>query len=166
MGVNTKMFVATKTKNILEVMPIAIKAINKWQREHLDNYWDKKGFKNRISFLHRDKEIGVNKDLKEYTNGIRSVDTHDFRSWNMCFTVHGEKRSLFITHTCSYDFKDAYEGEKIIFSLGFWGMSKDIMMVIGDAIKEYGDIYFVENDSKDEWEQIFEQVALGGGGKK
>lgn len=154
MGVNAKLFIATKPENLLQIMPKVINALNVWQRAELDQYWDKKGFENRLQFMFRDKKIGVNKDLKDFTNGIYDVRTHDFRSFDIYLTVHGEKRTLFITHNCSGDYSDTYVGEKIIFSLGSWGLSKEIMMVVADAINEFGDIYFTNNDCSDDFEKL------------
>ena len=96
-----------------------------------------------------------NSDIKDFSNGIRSCYTHDFGSFNISFTVHGEKRILFVTHTCSNDYSEVYEGEKIIFSLGCWGMSEEIMLVIADAIKEFGDVYYTKNDCEDEFKKLF-----------
>lgn len=155
MGVDTKLFVTTSGDNIINVMPKVIDAVNKWQRNYLDNYWDKKGFQNRISFLSRNKKSGANKDLKEYSNGIKSVETYNFKSFNMYLTVNGESRSVFITHTCGSDYKEVYEGDKIIFSLGCWGMSKEIMMVIGEAVRSFGDVYFAYNDCSGEFKKLF-----------
>lgn len=151
MGANTTMFITTKKENILEIMPKVISALNKWQRNELDNYWNKKGFENRAQYIFRDKENPKNKDLKDYSNGIRKITTHDFRSFSINFNVNDETRNLFITHTCSTDYSEIYEGDKIIFSLGCWGMNKEIMLVIANAIKDFGDIYFVENDCAEDF---------------
>jgi hypothetical protein len=154
MGVSTQLFVATESKNIVDVMPVVIDAINKWQRKRFDKYLAEKGFDNRVSFLFRDKDVGVNKHLKDYTNGIYDITTNDFRSFNVDFTIHGEQRTVFVTHTCSNDYKDIHNGEKIIFSLGCWGMSREIMTVIGGAVKPFGDVYFMEDDTTDEWVKL------------
>jgi hypothetical protein len=154
MGVSTKLFVATESKNIVDLMPVVIGAINKWQRNHFDKYLAEKGFDNRVSFLFRDKNAGANKHLKDYTNGIHSITTYDFGSFDINFTIHGEQRTVFVTHTCSNDYKDIHNGEKIIFSLGYWGMSREIMTVIGEAVKPFGDVYFIEDDTTDEWVKL------------
>jgi hypothetical protein len=154
MGVDTKMFIAAKKEAILEIMPKVITALNKWQRNELDRYANLKGFDNRISFIVRDKEAGVNKNLKEYSNGITSCDTHDFGSFNILFTVNGESRQLFITHSCSSDYSDTYEGDKIIFSLGCWGMSEEIMMVVAKSINDLGEIYYVKNDCSEDFVKL------------
>lgn len=154
MGVDTKLFVATKKENILELMPKVIENLNEYIRIELDAYWDRKGFDSRGQFIFRDKEAGVNKDLKDFSNGIRNCSTYDFRSFDINFTMHGENRSLFITHICSNDYSDTYKGEKIIFSLGYWGLSHEIMMVIAEAVKEFGDVYYVENDCSEEFKKL------------
>ena len=154
MGVDTKMFLATKKENILNVMPKIIDTINTWQRNELDIYWSKKGFESRMQFLFRNKEIGVNKDLKEYSNGIISCNTSDFRSFNINFIIKGENRSLFITHSCSCDYSEIYKGDKIIFSLGMWGMSEEIMMVVAKSVKEFGDCYYTKNDCSYDFKKI------------
>ena len=135
-------------------MPLVIEAINKWQRKELDAYLEKKGFDNRMSFLFRDKDKKVNKRLKDFTNGIDSCSTTDFRSFYINFTVYGEKRSLFITHTCSDDYYTTYDGDKIIFSLGSWGLSEEIMMVCANAIKNLGDIYYTKNDCDNNFKKL------------
>jgi len=155
MGVDTKLFVGTESRNIVEVMPKVIDSLNKWQREHFDRYWKEQGFDRRVEFLFRDKKKDTELGLKDYTNGIRSTETYDFSSFNIYFTIAGHNRRLFVIHTCGGDYKELYEGEKIIFSIGCWGMSKEIMMVVAEAVKEFGDVYFVHNDCEDDWEKLF-----------
>jgi len=154
MGVNTVAFVTAKPEKILEIMPKLIKDLNAWQRAELDEYWDKKGFHNRLMFLMRDKSLNINKGLQDFSNGISSITTYDFGSFTINFTVRDEQRQLFITHTCSSDYKDTYEGDKIIFSLGHWGLSVEIMKVVADSVKEFGDVYFVENDCSSEFRKV------------
>jgi hypothetical protein len=154
MGVDTTMFVATKKENILNVMPKVIDTLNVWQRKKLDAYWKEKGFNCRASFLLRDKELDNERDIKNYSNGIRTINTYDFRSFTLQLTVDGENRVLFITHNCSNDYSDTYEGDKIIFSLGYWGLSVEMMKVVAEVCKEFGDCYFTENDCRDEFVKI------------
>ena len=149
MGVDTRMFIATKKENILEVMPKVIKAINEWQRFELKTASEKAGFDNILQFLFSSEE---NKD--NWSNGISNINTYDFGSFNINFRFNGESRSLFITHTCSNDYSDIYDGEKIIFSLGCWGRSEDIMMVIIEALFGLGTIYYTHNDCDNDFKQI------------
>jgi hypothetical protein len=150
MGLDSKLFVATKKENILKVMPKVIGSLNTYIRAELDAYLEEKGFSNRMQFMFRDKESKLNKDLKDFSNGISECTTYDFRSWNINFKIQGENRSLFVTHTCSNDYKEVYDGDKIIFSLGYWGLSDEIMKVIAESLKEFGDVYYDFNDCDDE----------------
>ena len=154
MGVDTKAFVAVKKEAVIDLMPKLIKDLNEWQRGELKHYADSEGFDSITRFLFRNKEAGVNKDLKDFTNGV-SIHTHDFGSFNISFTVYGETRSLFITHTCSCDYSDVYDGDKIIFSLGKWGMDEEIMKVVMKSIKEFGDVYYTPNDCSDDFTKMF-----------
>ena len=155
MGVDTKMFIGTKKENILEIMPKVIEAINVWQRADLDRYVDLKGFGNRMMYIFRDKDLEKHQDLKNYSNGISSVDTYDFRSFYINLIIASENRSLFVTHSCSSDYSDVYKGDKIIFSLGCWGLSEEIMMVVAEAIKEYGKVFYCQNDCNGEYKELF-----------
>lgn len=149
MGQSAIVFVTAKPGKANEVYGVVKKVINKWQRNLLDEYWRNKGFESRLEFLYRDKELSCNKDLKDWTNGIYSCNTYDFRSFNMNFKVNGEQRRLFCTHTCSCDYSETYKGDKIIFSIGYWGMSDEIMKIVGEACKPFGDVYYDFNDSDD-----------------
>jgi hypothetical protein len=150
MGLDSKLFVATKKENILHVMPKVIEGLNTYIRAELDAYLEEKGFSNRMQFMFRDKESELNKGLKDFSNGISECTTYDFRSWNINFKIQGENRSLFVTHTCSNDYKEVYDGDKIIFSLGYWGLSDEIMKVVAESLKEFGDVYYDFNDCDDE----------------
>ena len=160
MSVDTKMFVTAKREAILDIMPKVIACLEQWQRNELDNYWKSKRFDNRVQYLFRDKSLDKDKGLVNFTNGISGCETRDFGSFSIYFTVHGENRRLFITHTCSNDYSDVYKGDKIIFNLGCWGMSEEIMMLVSEAVKDFGDVYFTKNDSENDFERLeFDSVS-------
>lgn len=148
MSVDTKLFIAAKEEKFLEFMPKVIQALNKWQRNELKEYATQQGFNNPLQFLFRNEEKEINKNLKNFTNGVE-CESYDFKSFNINFIVHGENRHLFVTHSCSSDYSEIYEGDKTIFSLGCWGMSEEIMMVIAEPLKEYGGVYYDYNDCDD-----------------
>ena len=94
-------------------------------------------------------------DLKGgWSNGIRGVDTYNFEVFYINFSIDKEQRSLFVTHTCSSDYKDIYDGDKIIFSLGKWGMCEEIMQVVIESVKEFGDVYYTPDDCSEEFQLI------------
>lgn len=145
MGVNTKMFVTAKKERILEVMPKVIQTINDYVRFEFNKYMKEiREDWNFIQYSIKYKKEGSN--LKRFTNGVGSCYSYDFGSFHIDFSVNDENRSLFVTHTCSNDYSDVYVGDKIIFSLGCWGSSEEIMLLLADTVKEFGDVYFTKND--------------------
>lgn len=149
MGQSAIVFVTANPENSNEVYKTVKRALDKWQRNLLDQYWARKGFSSRAEFFWRNKDKPLNHNFTDWTNGIYDIKTSDFGSFNMDFTVNGEVRSLFCTHTCSSDYKDTYEGDKIIFSIGYWGLSDEIMKIVAEACKSFGDVYYDFNDCDD-----------------
>ena len=155
MGVNTIAFVTAKKEVMFNLMPKLIADLNKWQRKLLDTECEKKG-RIRTHFLFEDNK----KEIENWSNGISDINTYDFNSFSIYFRVNGEKRKLFITYTCSNDYSDAYKGDKIIFSLGNWGMSKEIMMVVVESVKDFGRVFFVGNDYDEEFKELTFETDL------
>lgn len=125
-------------------MPKLIGDLNVWQRSLLHKQYDnEKG--NVFSFLYGEEG-------KEWTNGVY-VGTYYFKSFDLTFGI-GEKRVLFITYAHSCDYSEIYEGDKIIFSLGCWGMSEEIMMVVAESVKEFGDVYYVHNNCSEDFRKL------------
>jgi len=155
MGQSTVMFLAVEKSRFLDVMPFVINALDKYVRRELDKYWKLKGYNNRASFLCSDE----NQNPKVFSNGVYNVTTYNFNSFNIRFSILEEKRDLFVTHTCSSDYADTYKGEKIIFSLGNWGLSVEIMNQIISACRSFGDCYYIENDCSGNEFLKFSQTA-------
>jgi len=126
--------------------------INKYIRKELDEEIRKVGLEGRSEYLYNLKK--GDSELKAFTNGIKMVHSHDFKSFSIVFSIHGEHRRLFITHTCSSDNSEIYEGEKIIFDLGCHGHSKEIMKVVIEAVRDFGDVYYTPNDAEQEYKKI------------
>lgn len=146
MGVNTIAFVTAKKEVMFDLMPKLIKDLNKWQRVLLDEHW-KGNYDSRLQFL-------LDTDFKDWSNGIGEVRSYNFGSFTIPFKVNGEQRDLFITHNCSNDYSDTYKGDKIIFSLGNWGMSKEIMMVVAESVKDFGRVFYVGNDCSEDLKEL------------
>lgn len=141
MGVDAKLFVTAKQGQENLVYAKVKEAIDDWQRDLLKSEMIVQNTTNIFSFIDKNKH--------NWSNGVASIDTHDFRSFNMHFRVAGESRSLFCTHGCSSDYSNVYEGNKIIFSLGYWGKSDEIMKIVAKAAKEFGEVYYDFNDCDD-----------------
>jgi hypothetical protein len=151
MGVETKLFVTAKKEVMFDLMPKLIKDINEWQRAKLDAEAKNNGF-SRMRFLF---SISENIEVKKnWSNGISNVGTRDFNLFTINFRVNGERRRLSISHDCSCDHSDTYEGDKIIFSLGCYGISEEIMLVVAESVKGFGDVYYNPNDSTYDFKKI------------
>ena len=142
MGVSSQLFVCSNAENLIHIMPKVISALNKWQRNL------------RANAISNPSDIFDEEFIAKWSNGISAITTYDFGSFSLFFRVDGEQRRLFVTHTCSSDYSDIYEGNKIIFSLNSWGMDVAIMDVVANAVKEFGDVYYTDNDCDNEFIKI------------
>lgn len=144
MGVDAKLFVTCGKDKMYEVGQKVINAINIWQRSELDKHIEEDGrYMNRMHFLCNKKE-----HQQEWSNGC-SIYAHNFDCISFDFKC-GESRSLKMFVDCSCDYSDTYDGDKITFSLGCWGRSDEIMKVVAEAVAEFGDVYYDNNDCDDE----------------
>jgi hypothetical protein len=150
MSVDSKLFVTTNKENIIKIMPILLDSLNIYIRKELDSYLVGKPFNGRLQYVFRDKTSKQNKDLLDFSNGVTSCNTSSFNSFEINFTIYGEQRSLFVTHTCSNDYSEIYKGDKIIFSLGCWGKYDEIMKLVANSVKDFGSVYYDFNDCDSE----------------
>ena len=87
--------------------------------------------------------------IRDFTRAKAEIFTSNFNHFWLSFVTAKESRDIFMTHSCSYDYKEIYDGEKIIFSIGHWGDHQIYMDIIKDAIKDFGDVYEDVNDCDD-----------------
>lgn len=145
MSVDSKLFVTCGRDKTIEVGQAVRKALDIWVREELDATVKRTGSPNR-SFL-------LTNPIKSIylTNGVKGINTQEFRSYTFHFGC-GDKfeRMLWMHVDCNYDYSDTYEGDKIIFSIGCWGMYDEIMKVVAKAVAPFGDVYYDFNDCDDQ----------------
>lgn len=148
MSIDSMMFVTCNKEDVNSIENSVIETLNAYVRKKLDNYWRyNTTCSNRMQFLH-DKSL--EEHSRKFTNGV-SVTTYNFDSFVINFGNGDEsRRSLFMSPTCSSDYGDVYDGYKVIFSIGYWGNSEEIMSVLSEALKPYGDVYYDFNDCDDE----------------
>ena len=121
MGVDTKGFVTGNFENrVFEVMSKVRSALN--------NFTTTNGFGNEI-VSGRTCEFQVTPEIMSAC----------------CFFREGaNNRTLWISFDCHGDNADVYEGEKLIFSLGMWGKSEEI---IRQVLKQFEEpCYYTPND--------------------
>lgn len=144
MGVDTKMFVTVGKDKLYDVLEVAIDTLNKWQRAQLDKYVEENTeYNTRVAFLWSEDE-----EAKKWSNGV-SCDFHFVGCINVNFKV-GENRRLAVIADIESDYSDVYEGEKIIFSLGCWGKSAEIMEALFEPMKQFGRVFYVYDDCSGE----------------
>lgn len=149
MSVDSKMFVTCNKEDVINIGNSVTEVLNVYVRGKLDNYWrHNTTCSNRLQFLF-DKSL--EEHSRKFTNGV-SVTSHNFDTFVISFGNGDEsRRSLFMFPTCSSDYSDVCEGHKVIFSIGYWGNSEEIMSVLSGALKPYGDVYYDFNDCDDEY---------------
>lgn len=147
MGIYTKCFVVCDKSKALEVGGAVESHLNIWQRGLLDSAVKESEALSRVNFLR-------NKGGKEnWTNGC-SV-TGDFNgTFTVAFKVNGEHRILWYNTDCSCDTDDITTDHTLMFSIGKWGLNKEIMSVVIESIKPFGTVYYTENDCADEFEVV------------
>ena len=147
MSVDSKMFVTCNKEDVINIGNSVTEALNIYVRGKLDSYWrHNTTCSNRLQFLF---DKCLEEHSRKFTNGV-SITSHNFDAFNISFGNGDEsRRSLFMFPTCSTDYSDVCEGYKVIFSIGYWGSSEEIMSVLSEALKHYGDVYYDFNDCDD-----------------
>ena len=144
MSRDSRLVLSCNKEDTIKIGNAVSKALSEHARNKLDDYWkNNTDAYNRIHFLVGDKY----KDQSyKFSNGV-SISSHDFETFVMLFGNGDDiKRSLYMSTTCSSDHEDIEGDYKIVFSIGYWGNSDEIMMVVAEAIKEFGDAYYDYND--------------------
>lgn len=148
MSIDSKLFVSCDKQDVLNIGHSVSKVLDEYSRAKLDDFWQNNTDAcNRTHFLHNEsyKEHSVN-----YTNGS-SISSYDFNTFVFTFG-NGDKnrRNLFMFTDCSSDYEDIKGGYKVVFSIGYWGSSDEIIQVVIEAVKQYGEVYYDFNDCDDE----------------
>jgi hypothetical protein len=149
MGVSTKLFVTGNTNRFLDIMPKVTAAVSKYVMAELEAEMNKVGGYNNIHHF-----VSENKD--NWSKGVYPIEVSS--SWDvfsLYFKLHGENRRLAALPTCSRDYEYVYKGNKIIFDLSQWGLCHEIMMVVAEAVKEYGRVFYIDNDCSGEFKELF-----------
>ena len=147
MSVDSKMFVTCNKDDVISIGNSVTEALNTYVRDKLDNYWkNNTDAQSRVNFMWGDS---YKDQSNKFTNGV-SITSHNFDTFVISFG-NGDDciRNLFMFPTCSGDYSDVYDGHKVIFSIGYWGSSEEIMNVLSEALKPYGDVYYDFNDCDD-----------------
>ena len=149
MSLDSKMFVTCNKDDVISIGNSVTAALNTYVRDKLESYWkNNTDAQSRVNFMW---SVSYEDQSNKFTNGV-SVITHNFDTFVISFG-NGDDciRNLFMLPTCSSDYSDVCEGYKVIFSIGYWGNSEEIMSVLSEALKPYGNVYYDFNDCDDEY---------------
>lgn len=147
MSIDSKLVLSCNKEDTLNIGKSVSKALGKYAGDKLNDFWQNNTDAcNLVHFLHNDS---YKEHSDKYTNGV-TVTAHDFNTFWFVFGSGDDiKRSLFMFTTCSSDHEDIEGDYKIVFSIGYWGNSEEILMVVAEAIKEFGNVYYDYNDCDD-----------------
>ena len=147
MSVDTKCFVITDDWK--KACQTAEKALSAYVRGELDKEADKVGA-TRLEYLF------AFEGNEEFTNGCSVSCNNSFDTFYINFKVHTENRTVFVfVEESSHDLKDYTDKPVVRFSVGKWGGSDKIMKVLTEALKDLGDVWYIEDDSvSDEYVEV------------
>lgn len=142
MSANTKAFVCCGKENLFDVVNSVVDHLNELCISLGKQYAKSIGLKNKLNLYKKYSESWGWYCTGSFLSNL-SVISIDFKI--------GEKRSLHIFPDCFSDYNDVYDGDKIIFSIGCWGKNEEIIKVVCEAIKKFGDVYYCLNDCTDDF---------------
>lgn len=148
MSVDSKLFVVVEKERVLEVIDNVIKCLNKWVRNELDYYWkEHTKSTSRGEFL-VSEDTKVQADM--FTNGVKVI-AYDMDMLYIIFGCGDEnRRRLNVFPRDFHDYDHVTKDNKLVFSIGAWGKSNEIMRVVANACESFGDVYYDHNDCDEE----------------
>lgn len=140
MSRDSRLVLSCNKEDTLNIGNSVSKALGEYARDKLNDFWQNNTDAcNLMHFLHN---ASYKEHSDRYTNGV-TVTAHDFDTfWFVFGNGDEQKRSLFMFTTCSSDHEDIEGDYKVVFSIGYWGNSAEIMMVVAGALEEFGDVYY------------------------
>lgn len=146
MGIDEKVFVCCAESEALKVGQAVHAAIVEWLGGKLNDQVKKTGATSRFDFLNNYNKF---KSFR-YTSNVVST-SYGFESFSLTFGCgdgkDGEatRRRVFFTTNCHCDYREVYDGEKLIFSISKWGSSAEIMRVVAISLLPFGKVYYSSN---------------------
>lgn len=150
MSNNSKVFVTVGKEKAIEVGHEVQKAIQKLVNEYNKGKIESAGLYNIYQYNSCFYE--TSKKLTMYT----SINSYDFQSFSFVFGYDDKQRIVFMTTDCGCDHKDVDPSDdKISFMVGHWGNDEIVIKTIANAIKQFGNTYYVINDNdENEWTKV------------
>lgn len=153
MSNNSKVFVTVGKEKAIDVGREVQKAIHKLVNDYNKGKIESTGLYNIYQYNNMIDDIGdINKKLTMYVN----ISSYDFNNFSFVFGYDDSQRRVFMTTDCGCDHKDVDPSDdKISFLIGNWGSDEIIIKTIAEAIKKFGNTYYVINDNdENEWTKV------------
>lgn len=155
MSVESVVFVTAGKDKTVDVGNAVTKALNSWLRSKLKLKVAELGARNTVDFL----RSGIYEGDSRWTDTV-AVSSYNFNILSIEFGCgdgdfeSAKRRVLSFYPDCSSESRETFEGDKLIFSIGCWGSYKEIMAVVSGALKPFGRVFYCENDSDADFEEL------------
>jgi hypothetical protein len=101
--------------------------------------------------------------IGKLTNAIVGYRTYGHGTFRYEFMDGDDDRVLHLHLDCNRDYSATYRGAKIVFSLGQWGRSVEIITQVGTALQQagFGDFYLRPDEGKEnEWVKPLDPAGI------
>ena len=142
MSVDYKVFVACDVNKALDVYSACLRAINDFVSKKRSFYINRFGLYTEVPLVVRENLF------------VPYIRSYDFDTFRIMFGDGWKHRQLFMTHVCSCDHADVYDGDKIIFSIGARGDYDVVMSYVKEALKKFGDVYERDESKAKEFTKV------------
>lgn len=136
MSIDSKLFTVVDEARTFEIVKRAIQAISHLYDIELNVAYGKSESKNMFHFRATVPEKWSRPELR----------SRDAESFTLNFAINGEVRSIYIFTGFSRDYIEIDHGNKVRFSIGYWGRSDDFMKAIAEHCKPISTVYYDFND--------------------
>jgi hypothetical protein len=143
MSVDSKVFVVADISKGSEIGNAVYLHLSSWYRTKFNEA--NKHLLNNNNFFWPIAEDCVKDTWSQFVE-LRSTS---FGLYTMVFKIDGENRCLYYFLECSCDTDDITTKNTFSFMIGHWGKYQEIMQEVISVLKNYGDVYWDENDCDD-----------------
>lgn len=142
MSVDHKVFVACDVNKALDVYSACLRAISDYVSKKRSFHIDRFGLYTEVPLVVRENLF------------VPYIHSYDFDTFRIMFGDGRKQCQLFMTHVCSCDYADVYDGDKIIFSMGARGDHDVIMSYVKEALEKFGEVYECDESKAKEFTKV------------
>jgi hypothetical protein len=149
MSVDSKLFVVVEKDKVLDVIDEVILGLNKWIKSEAESYYKAHTEAKSLHEFYWNKEYESHRKLFSVMGVAISAYKMDMILINFgC--GDSNRRNLSVFPKDFHDYNHIATDNKLVFSIGDFGKNNQIMMVVAEACKPFGKVYYDRNDCDDE----------------